>query len=454
MTINKEHHNTVLVVDGGGRGSALVDKYAQSEHVSRVLAVPGNDLMGINTPDKEVTIFKSRNNEPLKTTSINEILDICKEEGVGLVDVAQDNAIEVGLVDALLEKGIPTVGPTRAAGQIEWDKGWSREFGKYLDFPQPDFRICLSTKEGLEYIESLPEGRLFIKALGLAEGKGALGAADRREAIERIQEVQKFGDAYVIEKWIEGEDDFAEEFSMFGIAAGGKVKLLGAAQDHKRAYNFDQGENTGGMGVSTPPLLMTPEFIQNVEQNILEKGVAALSDEGRPYNGVIYLGGMAVRKKGELSPYVVEWNARWGDPEVEAILPGMLNDLFEVSMAVAQGDISKLKIENDGKARVAVAGASRGYPGNIDNVRGKQVYGLDEARRVDGVKMYGAGIKVEDGHYYANGGRLFYVVGEGNTVIDARERAYQAMSLVHIDGNNLHYRTDIGYRDVQRLRAA
>lgn len=453
MPINTEHHNTVAVIDGGGRGSALVDAYAKSEHVSRVLAFPGNDTMGWNNHGKEVVSYSSRDGRPIKTTSVPEIVDICREQGVRFVDVAQDNAVEAGLVDALQANGILTVGPTRAAGQIEWDKGWAREFGERHDFPQPGFKICLSAQEGMDYGETLPEDAdSWVKAIGLAEGKGAMHARGRVELLRRIREVQRFGNAFVIEQGIAGEDDFAEEFSMFGFAAGGEVRLAGVAQDHKRIFNFDEGENTGGMGVSTPPLLMTPDFMGRVQQGILEKAVAGLSSENRPYNGVIYLGGMAVRKQGELSPSVVEFNARWGDPEVQGVLPGMLNDLFEVSLAIAQGDISKLKIQTDGKSRVVVAGASRGYPGNVDAVRGKQIYGLEDAMRVDGAKVYGAGIKVQDGKNYAAGGRQFYVVGEGNNVIDARQRAYQAMSLVHVDGNNLHFRTDIGYRDVQRLR--
>lgn len=161
---------------------------------------------------------------------------------------------------------------------------------------------------------------------------------------------------------------------------------------------------------------------------------------------------MVIRARGNLSPYVIEFNARWGDPEVQVVLPGLINDLFEVSMAIVQGDISELQLQTDNKARVVVTGALKGYPGDYKEVRGKEIYGLDEVRRIDGVRLYGAGVKEEDGRYYANGGRLFYIVGEGKTVIEARRKAYKAMSVVSIEGNNLHFRTDIGWRDVQRLR--
>lgn len=442
--------NTVLVVDGGGRGATLVDKYAQSEHVERVIAVPGNDLMKINT-DKPVQTYPQ-----LKTTSVPEILEICEREGVNLVDVAQDNAVEAGLVDTLAERGIPTVGPTRSAGQIEWDKAWAREFGARHGIPQPSFRICLTQQEGFAYIQSQPDQPWFIKAAGLAEGKGALPAKNNREALERVKEMERFKDAgkvFLVEKWLRGDDGSAgEEFSTYVFSDGERYKIIGSAQDHKRVNNFDEGENTGGMGCSTPPLVLTPELLRDIEMGILDKAILGLQAEGRPYKGVLYLGGMAIRDRGVLSPSVIEFNARWGDPEAQGVLPGLINDLFEVSMAIVQGDISKLQLQTDGKSRVVVTGASKGYPGDYKEVRGKQIYGLDEARKLEGVRLYGAGVKVEDGKYYANGGRLFYLVGEGETVIDARRKAFEAMSVVSIDGNNLLFRTDIGWRDVQRLR--
>lgn len=449
---------TVAVIDGGGRGSVLVDKYAQSPHVKRILAVPGNDLMEVNT-DKEVVVFNKSNksyNNPLKTTSVPEILEICEREGVDLVDVAQDNAVEVGLVNELEKKGIPTVGPTKEASQIEWDKAWAREFGDLHKFPQPSFKICLSKEEGIEFLKNQPEQDWFIKAAFLAEGKGALPAHSNQEAAEKIVELQRrFKDAarvFLIEKWLKSEDGTnGEEFSTFVVSDGEESQIAGNAQDHKRVNNFDEGENTGGMGCSSPPLVLSPDLLFKTE-NIFKKTIAGLRDQGKPYKGVLYLGGMIVREQGLLVPKIVEFNARWGDPEAQVVLPGIVNDLFEVSMAIANGDIRSIKLKNDGKARVAVTGASKGYPGNYDAVKNKQIFGLDEVRKLQGVKLYSAAISSDNGTYRANGGRLFYIVGEGTTVIEARERAYGAMSLVHIEGNNLHFRTDIGWRDVQRLR--
>ncbi len=446
----KEQGNTVLVVDGGGRGAALVDKYAQSPHVERIIAVPGNDLMRINT-DKPVEIFPQ-----LKTTSVREIVDMCRDRKVSLADVAQDNAVEAGLVDALTRRGIPVVGPTRKAGQIEWDKAWARRFGQRHGLPQPTFKVCHTEQAGRMYIESQPDQPWFIKTSGLAEGKGALPARNNKEASERLKEMEHFKDAgkiFLLEEWLSGDDGSpGEEFSTYVFSDGRNYKVIGSAQDHKRVNNFDEGENTGGMGCSTPPLVLTPEFMKDVETEVLDKTINGLYSEGRPYKGVLYLGGMAIQKNGRLSPSVIEFNARWGDPEAQVILPGLTNDLFEVGMAIAQGDISGLQIRTDNKARVVVTGAAKGYPGNYQEVKGKEIYGLDEARKMNGVRLYGAGIRVEDGRYYANGGRLFYIVGEDENVIDARQKAYGAMAAVSIDGNNLHFRTDIGWRDVERLR--
>lgn len=446
----KERGAAVLVVDPGGRGSVLVEKYSQSPHVEQVLAVPGNDLMHLGS-EKPVKTFPG-----LKTTSVADILKICEEKKVTLVDVAQENAVEAGLVDRLEELGIYVVGPTRKAGQIEWDKAWAREFGEKYSIPQPFFKICFSEEEGIRFIRSQPDQKWFIKAAYLAEGKGVLPTENNKEAIRRVHQLQKeFKDAarvFLIEKWLEGEDGWAEEFSSYVAAVSSEYKYIGSAQDHKRVENFDRGENTGGMGCSTPPLLLTKELLQDIEEQIIQKALCGLEREGRPYKGILYLGGMAIREGGRLAPYTIEFNARWGDPEAQVIIPGIVSDLFEISMAIAKGNIKDLNIVPDGKARVVVAGASRGYPGDYTQVKGKQISGLEEAAGMNGVRLYGAGVRLEDGKYYASGGRLFYVVGEGGDVIDARQKAYAAMSVISVEGNNLHFRTDIGWRDVERLR--
>src|SRR3989344_2975659 len=192
---------TVLVVDAGGRGAALIHKYSQSKHVGKLLAVPGNDLMGLNTT-KNLKIFPD-----LKTTDVKEIVNISKRENVTLVDVAQDNAVEAGLTDHLIKTGIMTLGPTRMAGQIEWDKAWARNFMKKYKIPTPVYRVFNSTKPAKEFISKNPNKRFFIKAAGLAEGKGAIPAENTKQAFDAIDQMSKFkkaGETFLIEQWLDG----------------------------------------------------------------------------------------------------------------------------------------------------------------------------------------------------------------------------------------------------------
>ncbi len=430
---------TILITDGGGRGAVLVDKYAKSSKVSRIFVVPGNDLMQINTT-KKVKVYPH-----LKTTSIPEILKICQKEKIDLVDVAQDNAVAVGLVNEIQKINIPVVGPTREAGQIEWDKAWAREFMVKYNLPHPKFKICHSGKKGKDFLTSHKDAKWFVKASGLAEGKGALPAENNKQALERIKELKKFGKAgevFLLEEWLIGE-----EFSAFALCDGKNFAFVGTAQDHKRVNNFDEGENTGGMGCVSNPLLITQKVRSQI-LDIFDQTIKGLQKEGRVYKGVLYLGGIVVDGK----VYIIEYNARWGDPEAEVIIPSIRNDLYDVGIAITRGELKKLNVQTDNLVRVIVAGASRGYPVDYSGVKGKKIFGIQEASKLSNVKLYGAGVKKEHKNYLVNGGRVIYTVGSGKTVIDARRVSYEAMSLISIEGNNLHFRTDIGWKDVERIR--
>lgn len=432
---------TVAIIDAGGRGSVLVEKYSKSVHVKKIIAIPGNDLMQDNS-DKPVQIFPE-----IQTTDIHEIIEICQREKVGLVDVAQDNAVAVGLANELAKRGIRAIGPTKEAGQIEWDKGWAREFGKRHNLPQPSYDIFSSQEEAIKFLEEQEDKKRYVKAGGLVRGKGAKPARNRQEAIQRVKEMSEFGkegETFVIEDWMEGE-----EFSTFALVSGESVRILGSAQDYKKEKDKDEGENTGSMGSNSPTLLLNLKLEREVK-DIFKNAAKGLSDERRPYGGILYLSGLVEKDK----PKIVEWNARLGDPEAEVILPAIENDYFEIMRRVIEGNINKFKLWFDWKDRVAVVGAALGYPRARDykDVIGKEIFGLREAAKVSGVTVYGAGVKRVDGRDYVAGGRLFYIVGEGMSLIEARQKAYEAMSLVSIDGNNLHFRTDIGWQDVKRLR--
>src|SRR3989344_4494641 len=447
---------TILVIDGGGRGAVLVDKYCQSRHVTQVLAVPGNDLMK-KLSQKPVNIFPK-----IKTTDILSIIRICQSEKVDLVDVAQDDAVAKGVVDALQNEGIRVFGPAKAASQIEWDKAWARNFMKKFKIPTPTFKICKSQKEGIDFNKKQKEGEWFIKAAGLAAGKGALLAKNNRQAIEKIGQMKNFGTAgqtYLIEQCLVGE-----EFSSFAIVNANNFIIVGHAQDHKPVFDNDQGPNTGGMGCSSPPIAITPE-VENQIESIFKKTVEGLVKVGRPYQGILYLGGMIVKPSTDPvldKVFVIEFNARWGDPEAQVIIPSIKNDFYELANQVLDGGIKKIKIKKDNSYRIAVTAASRGYPSDYSKVIGKQIFGLDHLlnqftssrhpeRSEGSYKIFGAGVKIHNSKYLVNGGRLFYVTTAGKNVAQARKIAYNALSLVNVESDNLHYRTDIGWRDLERF---
>lgn len=435
----------VIVVDGGGRGAAIVHALSKSPHVGEIHAVPGNDGMSLNTGNIPVITHQD-----LKTTSVDQIVDLADDLKPAFVTVDQENAMEKRLANRLIERGHNVVGPTREAGVVEWSKSETRTLGEKIGLAQPTFVLCPSVYEGINYLGGKPDDQGYaVKTVGLAEGKGVIITKNRKETIGAMTALtHKYKEPFLLEELLEGE-----EFSSFAVSDGETFQIIGEAQDHKRVDDFDLGKNTGGMGASTPPLVLTPELKAQIQKDIFEKTFNALRDSGKPYKGILYLGGMIVNRGGKDSPFVIEFNARWGDPEVQCILPGLITDYYELCMAVAEGNLNKLKIEHDRKPRVVVTGASRGYPDDYSVVKGRRISNLPTG--VDGVTVYTAGVKKDDQGFVANGGRLFYVVGEGrNNVIEARQRAYGAMAVISVEGNNLHYRTDIGWRDVERLNNA
>src|SRR5260221_3393395 len=435
---------TVLIVDGGGRGSGLVAKLSQSPQVQKIIAVPGNDFMKFNST-KPVITFPA-----LTTTSVKEILALCQKYKVSLVDVAQDAAVAVGLVDVLEEKGFCVVGPTQNAGELEWNKAWARDFCKKYSLPQPMYHVFHSQEEGIAFLKSQKNTKWFVKAAGLCEGKGAFPAENTTQAIQHILALKQFGtsgEIYVLEEWLQEKDGTSgEEFSAFVLSDGVDFQMIGSAQDHKRVGNFDTGENTGGMGCVSKPRVITREIQKQIDK-IAATTIRAMHNEGRPYKGILYIGGMVINGK----VYIVEYNARWGDPEAQVLVPGITTDFFTLGMAIAKGNLAKVHVTSDTKVRVSVVAAAKGYPASYKDVKGKKIFGIPEALRIPGIHIFGAGIKKLGTHYVVNGGRILHVTGEGKNVMDAREIAYQAMSRLFVEGNALQYRIDIGYRDVERL---
>ena len=431
-----------MIVGSGAREHAISCAYEKSEKVEKIIVTPGNDFIGFNR-EKDVIIDKN-----CKLDNPESILEIAKKYKPDLIDVAQEDALAAGTVDLLKENGFRVFGPVKAAARIEWDKKWSREFMDKQDIPRPDFKYFQDLGEAKKYVFSLyekdPNKLLYIKAVGLCAGKGALKTESYVEAVSNIEKMKEFKDAgkvFLIEEGLSGE-----EFSYYAISDGENYKLLRSAQDNKTVFNFDSGGQTGGMGV-VAPAKVTESISGEIESELIGKAIGGMKSES-PYVGILYLGGMVVGGK----PVNIEYNSRWGDPECQTVLPGIESDYLDLVMACLDKRLNEVEIKQDNKVRICVVGASRGYPGDYSIVKGKRIYDLLEAMKVEGVKIYGAGISVRNGNFYAKGGRLFSVVGWGENILDASRKAYTAMALISIEGNNLHYRTDIGWRDLERFR--
>lgn len=426
---------TILIIGQGAREHVISEAYEKSPQVKRVIITPGNDFIAFQRR-KEVIIDGNCHLKYPKS-----ILEVAKKYKPDLVDVAQDDALALGTVNLLQENGFNVFGPKKDAARIEGDKAWSRKLMERYKIPRPKFTTFSSEKWARNFVESIynfnPNQPIFVKASGLCAGKGALKAINLEEALKKIEQMKTFreaGETFLIEEALEGK-----EFSYYVISDGENFRVFKSAQDYKRALNNDQGEQTGGMGAISPTLI-TKGIEKEIESELISKAIKGMKEEGYPYQGVLYLGGMNIDGKS----FVIEYNARWGDPECQVVLPSLQNDYVNLVLSAIEGRLDEVDLKQDDLTRVCVVGVSRGYPGDYSSVKGKRIHGLEEAMKVPGVTIYGAGIKVEDNKFYADLGRLFSVVAKAEEISDAEQKTYEAMQLVNIEGNNLHYRKDIG----------
>ena len=433
---------TVLVIGSGAREHAISSAYEKSGDVQKIVVAPGNDFIAF-ARGKEVLVDKNCSlKDPLS------LLEIAKKYKPDLVDVAQDDALAAGTVNLLQKHGFRVFGPTQEAARIEWDKRWSRKFMQRHHIPTPGFKYFDAEEPAKVHLKSLyaadPNKVMYVKATGLCAGKGALKAADLNLALARVDQMKTFGKAgevFLIEDGLVGE-----EFSCYALSDGQTYHIFKSAQDNKTVFNFDEGDQTGGMGAISPAQV-TRSIAPEIEDQLIARVITGMRSEGVPYTGILYLGGVVVGGK----PFNIEYNARWGDPECQVVLPSVKTNYVDVVQACLEGDLKNIKIREDDNVRVCVVGASRGYPSDYSNAKGKRIYGLREAMSVPGVSVFGAGIAMKQGKCYASGGRLFSIVAEGKTIEAARQRAYAAIAHISIEGNNLHYRTDIGWRDMERF---
>lgn len=435
----------VLLVGAWGREHALAEKYSKSKRVEKVFVVPGNGLMDFQ--NKKIVTAPHVN-----AYNIEEVLAFVKKNKIDFADISPEDFLALGFVDKLRKAGVKVFGPTQKAARIESSKEWARDFMEKYNLPIPHFKSFHNQKDAISYVNKLPEQLLYIKASGLCGGKGAVRAEGKKEAQEAIASMSEFGKAgetFLIEEGMVGE-----EFSFFVICDGITYIVSKNAQDHKTVFNADKGLNTGGMGCVSPVKAVTPKIIKEVEKNIIKPFLHGMKKEKELFQGILYIGGMLTKK----GVKIIEFNARWGSPEAEVILPSIQTDYMQLAEAVVNQTLSKIKIKFDKKIRISICGAASGYPGDYSFAKGKEIFGLTDAMRLPGIRIYGAGLKRKDkpaspagGRFFVDGGRLFHLVAEGKDIIDARKKAYAAMSMIYIEGNNLHYRTDIGWRELQRI---
>lgn len=416
----------VLVVGGGGREHAILWKLKQGKEELELFCAPGNG-----------GIAKLATCIPIKADDIEGITTWAKENEMDLVFVAPDDPLALGMVDALHAAGIRAFGPTKAAAEIEWSKSYSKWLMKKYGIPTAAFEVFDNADKAIRYL-SEANYPIVVKADGLALGKGVLICDDFEQAKQAVQELmldKKFGAAgaqVVIEEFMTGP-----EVSVLAFCDGKTILPMMSAQDHKRAYDGDEGLNTGGMGTFAPSPKFTLELQEYAQKAIFEKTVDALNAEGREFKGVIFFGLM-------ITPdglKVLEYNARLGDPEVQSVFMMMDMDLMEVIDAVIDGTLDQVSLQWKNGNAVCVVMASGGYPQKYES--GKLIEGMDDVE--DGVVVFHAGTKLgEDGKLYTNGGRVLGVTAVGRDISHAREIAYRNVEKIKFEG--AHYRKDIGLK--------
>jgi phosphoribosylamine--glycine ligase len=348
----------------------------------------------------------------------------------------------MGIADLLGEAGIPVFGPTAKAAAIEGSKSFSKHLMRKYNIPTAAFESFREYDAACVYARSFEEG-MWIKASGLAAGKGAVFAADFDEAERILRGMMiegEFGESgleVVIEENMRGE-----ETSIFAVCDGAGFRTLVSSQDHKRVFDGDMGPNTGGMGAYAPAPVATPALLTRIEREIIQPTLDGLAAEGAPYRGLLYAGIMAV----DGAPKVVEFNCRFGDPETQAVLPLLDGDLADIMMAAATGVLSKIRMCVSTGSALCVVVASGGYPGSFG--KGFSVTGLEDAARLDNVKVFHAGTAKSGDDVVTAGGRVFGVTGWGGTFREARDRAYGAVDMISFEG--AFHRNDIGYRALAR----
>lgn len=415
----------VMIIGSGGREHAIAMSVKKSKKVDKLYCAPGN-----------AGIAQIAECVPIGVMEFDKLVSFAKEQMMDLVIVAPDDPLAAGLVDEMEKAGLRAFGPRKNAAILEGSKAFSKDLMKKYNIPTAAYENFDDPDAAMKYLETanLP---VVLKADGLALGKGVLICNTREEAMEGVRTImldKQFGSAgnkMVIEEFLTGR-----EVSVLSFVDGKTIKPMTSAQDHKRAKDGDQGLNTGGMGTFSPSPFYTEEVDAFCKEHIYQATVDAMAKEGREFKGVIFFG-LILTKDG---PKVLEYNARFGDPEAQVVLPRMENDIIEVMEACIDGTLDQVDLKFSGNAAVCVILASDGYPEKYE--KGLEITGLEKFDGETDYYCFHAGTKAENGKFYTNGGRVLGITALGNNLMEAKKKAYDATEWVYFD--NKYMRHDIG----------
>ena len=421
----------VMVIGGGGREHAIAVKIKESNRLTKLYAAPGSDGMS----DIAECV-------PFKVTDTAEIVAFAKEKNIEMVFIGPEVPLLNGLADALLAENIMVLGPSKDAAELEGSKAFSKGIMKKYGIPTGDYEVFTDCAEALRYLETAAYPTV-VKADGLAAGKGVIIAETKEEAVDAVKSMMEdkvFGESgsrVVIEEFLEGE-----ELSLLGFTDGKTVVPMIPSQDHKRIDDNDMGLNTGGMGAYAPAPVGSSEVIEEAMEKVMKPLVDAMAKEGKPYRGVLYAG-LMVSEKGVK---VLEFNARFGDPETQAVLPLLDTDIISITEAINKGTLDQLDIRWRKGYAVCVVMSAKGYPASP--VKGDAIYGLE--KEAEDTFVFHAGTKKENGVFVTNGGRVLGVTARDEDLKTAIDKAYRRVKTIDFEG--CHYRTDIGQKAFRHLK--
>lgn len=415
----------VLIVGSGGREHVIAWKVSKSSKVDKIYCAPGN--AGISQIAECVNIG---------AMEFDKLVAFAKEKEIDLTIIGMDDPLVGGVVDEFEKAGLRVFGPRKNAAILEGSKAFSKDLMKKYNIPTASYETFNSPEEASKYLET-SKYPIVLKADGLALGKGVLICNTKEEALEGVKELmldKKFGssgDTIVVEEFMTGR-----EVSVLSFVDGKNIKIMTSAQDHKRAMDGDKGLNTGGMGTFSPSPFYTAEVDEFCKKYVYQATVDAMAKEGREFKGVIFFGLMITSE----GPKVLEYNARFGDPEAQVVLPRMKNDIIDVFNACVDGTLDKIDLQFEDNAAVCIVLASEGYP--VKYEKGLEISGLDKFEGSDEYFAFHAGTKLQDGKFVTNGGRVLGITAKGKDLVTARKNAYEATKWVEFD--NKYMRNDIG----------